>query len=155
MKNVNKFTWTTCLCILLCIVGYFWFSYTSRKMNISPEFRILYYVIMLPLNLFCIKIFFNGVVRGRSYIMVFIFGALLGTTCGFIAWQTSLLSMEHQREILINTLKRDTLVAYLIVTVPLSAVLTLSFLIGEVTAVLSKYFWGKPKPFKNITGGLQ
>ncbi|ERK05202.1 hypothetical protein L580_3436 [Serratia fonticola AU-P3(3)] len=124
-------------------------------MNISSELRILYYVIMLLLNLFCIKIFFNGMVRDRSYITVFIFGALLGTVCGFIAWQASFLSMEHQREILINTLKRETLVAYLIVTLPLSAVLTLSSLIGAVTAVLSKYFWGKPKPFENTAGGLQ
>ncbi|MCL1028870.1 hypothetical protein [Serratia silvae] len=159
MLKLNKSPWSFCLyillCMSLCVLGYLWFSYSSRKMNISSEFRILYYVIMLTINLLFVKIFFNLLVRNRSYITTFIFGALIGTICGFIAWEASVLSMEHSREILINTLKRETLVSYLIVTVPLSAALTLSFLIGAVISAISKYFWCKPKNPGKTAGGLQ
>lgn len=155
MLKINKSSWRPylyiLLCISLCILGYIWFSYSSRKMNISLEFRIIYYVILLFLNLLVIKIFFKRLVRDRSYVTVSILGTLFGIISGFIAWGASTLFIEYSREIFINTLKKESLIAYLMVTVPLSAALTLSFLIGAVIAVVSKFFWGQPQPIENKT----
>lgn len=156
MLKLNKSLWLFCfyilICVSLCFLGYLWFSFSSRKMNISSVFRIIYYVIMLPVNLLCIKIFFNTVIQRHSYITVLIFGAFLGTACGFIAWEVATLSIESHREILFNTLRKETLVSYLMVTVPLSTALTLSFLIGAVSAVLGKLLWCKAKHSENKTG---
>lgn len=132
---------TAVLCLLLCLMSFFWFLFITRKFNFSGFFYLTYYFVMYPA--LCVTIFglyLKGMLRFRYYI-VFLMGIAVGLLVGSVSWVFSMILTDYRILLEIFNYGVSGFLEFTFFHMLISSAVTFDFLIGAVNAVLVKYLW--------------
>lgn len=136
---------TMVLGAILCLMGFSWFLFITKKFNFSGSFYLTYYFIMYPA--LCVTIFglyLKGMLRFKYYI-VFLLGIVVGFLVGSVSWVCSMIITDYSGLLKIFDDSVSGFFSFIFFHILISSVFTFDFLIGAVSAVLVKYLWRESK----------
>lgn len=129
------------LSAILCLVSFFWLSFTARRFNFSGFFYLSYYVVMY--SFLCVTIF--GLYSKRMlqfrYYIVFLLGIAVGFLIGSISWVFSMIITDYNGFLRILNDGVSGFFNFISFHILISSLMTFDFLIGALSVVLAKYLW--------------
>lgn len=137
------------LCAILCLISFFWLSFTARRFNLSGVFYFMYYAIMyISLCITITGLWLKGLFR-FGYPIAFLLGVVVGFLLGSFSWVLSIIINDYSGSLKILNDGVSEFFNYIFFHILVSSALTLDFLIGALSTVLGKYILSEFKAREN------